>query len=213
VVRVATHPVVVEPAPGEVGEMEEQVQQHDGAGDAHGAAGVVGGHVVAAADVGLLPVDAVAGVRLPAHRGERVRRVDVDDEGGDQHDADRPQQPGPRDDVNAELAKRLGVLAYLEGSLVDVEVADHVAHHEAQQHDATDRHDPLAPHCALVEVQREGPFLGTLAHRCGTGTLHRLRHELLRGIHPSCAAERPAPRQRTAGAETNANRVGPDVPG
>ena len=182
VVGVATHPVVIEPAPGEVGEMEEEVQQDDGAGDPHRAAGVVRGDVVAAADVGLLPVDAVAGVGLPAHRGERVRRVHVHDEGGDQHDADRPQQPGPGNHVDAQLPKRLGVLAYLEGTLVDVEVADHVAHDEAEQHDATDRHDPLAPDGALIEVQREGPFLGTFAHRCGTGTLHRLRHELLRGF-------------------------------
>ena len=67
----ATHEVGVEPAPREVGEVEDQEQHDDDAGPAHRAAGEVGGHVVARR----LVLDRAG---LAVQHGERVGGVDVE---------------------------------------------------------------------------------------------------------------------------------------
>ena len=110
-VRDTTHVVGVrQEAPGEVGQVEDQVQKDDWTGPAHGAAGVVGGHIVTAARVGLLAVHEVGVVAgLPADFLGGVCGSDVQAEHGDEAKAQHPQQPGAGDDLATEATKRFGV--------------------------------------------------------------------------------------------------------
>ena len=80
VVHVAAHEVGVDPAPGEIGEVEEQEQRDDDARPAHRAAGEVGGLVVAGALV-------LHRAGLAVEHGQAVGGVDVQDDCADQPDA------------------------------------------------------------------------------------------------------------------------------
>ena len=123
---------------------------------AHGARGVVGGDVVA---LGCVLLGAAHEARplggQPAALLERVCRVQVHHEHREQPDSHDPQQQRAGQQPAAEVAQRLGVFVHPRGALVQVQVADHVNDHEAQQPDAGPGHDPLAADRRLVDVQRE----------------------------------------------------------
>ena len=103
--------------------------------------------------------------------------MDVSGEHADQADAEHPQQEGPRHEVTAEPAKRLGVLMDLCRALVDVEVADHVHHDEAKEADAGDGHHVLLADGGLVEVERPGKL------RCPPA---EYRHRVVGAGHGLC---------------------------
>ena len=73
------------------------------------------------------------------------------------------QQPRARTcaggSARASVAEALAVVVDLVRAQVHLEVADHVDEHEAHQHDAGDRHDPLLADRRSVELERPPPAL------------------------------------------------------
>ena len=163
VVGVTAHVVGIEVPPGQVGKVVDDEKPDEGSRPAHRARGVAGGDVV--------PTSGVAAVGRSAHPGQAVRRVNVETEGADEAEAHRPQHPGAGDDLRAEIPQGFGVLVRLPGTLVEVQIAEHVHQHEPQQGDPGERHDPLLAHCRLVEIQRPREFVSSRTGATGDGGL------------------------------------------
>ena len=152
----AAHEVRVDPAPREVGEVEGEEQQDDDPGPAHRAGGEVGSDVV--------PLGLVLHRSGPAvHDRQRVGGVEVQDEGADQHEAQRPQGVGARQQRDEQLAEELAVdvdvvdllAVVVDQPEVHLEVADHVGDDEADADDARDGHHVLLADGRRVQVEEE----------------------------------------------------------
>ena len=144
------------PAPGQIGQMEDQIGENDDAGVAHRPGGEVRSQPVTLRLVG--------DVGRRVHPGQAVCRVDVEHERRDQAAPQQPQEPGAGKDRRQQLAQALGVevdvvdrlAVVFDHAQVQLDVAEHVEQHEPQQHDAGDGHHPLLAHRGLVEAEREG---------------------------------------------------------
>ena len=78
-------------------------------------------------------------------------------EGGDETDAQQPQEDRAGEDRYEDLAQELAVVVELLGPEVHLEVADHMGEHEAHQSDARERHHPFLADRRLVEVDEWEP--------------------------------------------------------
>ncbi len=147
--------------PGQVGEVEEHEDEDDHPRPAHGAAGVVGRQVGSRPGV-------VGGAGPPVHHREGVGGVDVEEEGGDEADAEDPQHHVLGHDREQEPAQTLGVEVDLGHPAhlgqEDLEVADQVGDEVTEEDDAGDGHHPLLADGGAVEVDGPG---GASAFGCG----------------------------------------------
>ena len=97
VVGIPAYVVGIHRSRGEVGEMPGDEQQDDDPAPPHRARREVGGGVVARRGVVLGPGPVI-------HLGQDVGGVDVQREGGDEHDADGPEDERPREDRLEQVA-------------------------------------------------------------------------------------------------------------
>ena len=156
---VAAHEVGVRLAPGQVDEVEDHEQGDDHARPPHRPRGEVGGHVVALRLVLHRP-------GLPVHPGQLRGGDDVEHERGDQADAHPPEQRrcgGAR----ARRASRSHSAYSFEviRAQVQLEVADHVGEHVAEQRDPAQGHDPLLADGRAPEAEQRVALLPGLRDR------------------------------------------------
>ena len=91
VIRVAPHEVGIEPAPGEVGQMVEEIKQNDRPRPAHCARSIRSSRIAAPAHI--------RSVSPAAHNRQAPSRVNMQPESGDQPYAHTPENPGARHEV------------------------------------------------------------------------------------------------------------------
>ena len=143
---VGAHRKVLVPEPRVVAEREmrqvvDDVHQDERPADLHRQRRVARGHV--------LLVLVTDGPRLSVEHHELHRAHDVCADGEQQHDAGPPQERG-------RVVEELGVLVERPRPEIDLKVAEHVADHEAEEHDAADGHDVLLADGRVGDGQRFG---------------------------------------------------------
>ena len=172
-VDVAPHEIGVDRPPGQVGQVPDQEQQDHHAGQAHRAAGGVGGLPVPPGDIAAL------GVGPPVHQREAGGGVDVEHEGQAQADAEQPQQPGAGQQRHEQLAQELAVVVVVLGAEVELEVPEHVGEHVGHERDAGQRHHPLLADRRAIELDRPRcRSAGVAVHGGDGGPLHGLHRSI-----------------------------------
>src|SRR5215470_11418206 len=94
------------------------------------------------------------GSRSPAHASELHRRGDVKRHADEEEDAHEPEELAILDLRHADFPEesRIRVDCFRAGK--DLEIAEHVADHEADESDASDRHHDLLPDHRVPERDR-----------------------------------------------------------
>ena len=158
---------VGDPAPGQVGQVEDEVGQNDHTGVPHATRGEIGGKPVTLRLIGV--------VGRQVHPGQAVRGMDVESEGGDEAETEDPEEHtvGKQRDqeFSQELAVDICVVDHLavvfHNTEIELQVSGHVGQHEPEQHDAGDGHHPLLANGCLVQAQWKRPaFLGRPYRTC-----------------------------------------------
>ena len=107
-------------------------------------------------------------------------------EGDDEAGPQQPEEHGAGEQGHEQLAEELAVVVEVLGAQVHLQVPDGVGEHEAHDHEARDRHDPLLADGRAVERHRpRAASRRPGMHRLGGWPLHRGRHRsiCLHGAH------------------------------